>query len=545
MSRLPSLVALAAGTALIATVGLAASTASASPDADSFSGATTYSDAAFTAQLDTTGATTEPGEPISVSNTATRQSTVWLRWTAPADTHATVTSSAAGKTGVAIFTGDSLTSADELILGMGAAEFDATAGHTYSLQISSIGAPNNVVTGPVSVSLATTPAPATKEDFAVDVPEVPNFTASPTNDKFAGAVSLASTGGTAVGSGTTVDATIESGEPRSIPGTSGLFFNTVWFKWKAPATGNISIAVDGASADTAIAVYTGAKVSKLSRIAVNDDFASNRDGQVVPVKVKKGSTYYIQVGLTGYSSPLSAPESFQLSLTGSYSSPSNDNLASAVTATKNVFAVSGTTIGATTERLFENTSNSEFPGSPVRGSVWWKWTAPAAGKLTATSVGSAGDTAVSISSVTPGHGYQRLAFSDDANGFAGSIVDHPITAGVTYFFAVSNVSSNEFPGGGAVKLNVTATLLGPVISTVSPSSGKLAGGTKITITGERLNNVGQVTIGGNPLTNVTVINSKKITGYTPASVSKGARIISTYNSGGYTTLFSPKTFTYK
>lgn len=546
MSRIPSLVAIATGTALVAAVGLAASTASAAPDADSFAGATAYTGDSFTAQVDTTDATTEAGEPIAVSDTATRQSTVWLRWTASADTHATITTNAAGKTGVAVVEGDTLSAADEVAFGTGSAEFDAVAGHIYSVQISAIGAPGNVQAGPVSIALATTPAPATKADPELVAPEVPNFVASPTNDKFAGAISLISSGGEAVGSGTTVDATIESGEPRTIPGTTGLFFNTVWFKWKAPASGNVSVAIAGTSADTALAVYTGAKVSKLTRLAVNDDYASGRDAHVIAVKVTKGTTYYVQVGLTGYSSPLSAPESFQLSLAGTYTPPSNDNLSGAVAVKKNAFTVSGTTIGATTERTFENTVNPEYSGVFVRGSVWWKWTAPAGGKLTATTAGSFGDTALSISSVTPAFGYQRLAFSDDGDGLAGRIVDYTVTAGVTYYFAVSNVSSGEFPAGGAVKLTVNASVLGPVISKISPASGKLAGGTKVTITGERLTNLGPITIAGNALTNVTVINSKKITGYTPAGSSKGARIIFTYNTSGYyTSFYNPKTFTYK
>ena len=546
MSTFRRVAAVATGAALVAVAGLTTSAANASPDADSFAGATAYEGSAFTANVDTTGATTEDGEAIAAGDTATRQASVWLRWTAPADTRASFTASSSGKTGVAVFSGDTLANAGELAFGSGAAEFDALAGQTYSVQISAIGTPGNVATGPVSVSLTTSPAPATKVDPVLEIPAAPNFSAAPTNDKFAGAISLSTSGGTAVGSGTTVDATTESGEPRTIPGTTARFFNTVWFKWKAPSSGNISIGVSGSASDTAIAVYTGTKVSALTRLAVNDDYASARHGRVVPVKVAKGTTYYVQVGLSGYLVPLSEPDSFVVDLSGTYAPPSNDNLASAVSMTKSAFTVTGTTVGATTEHTFENVANPEFPSSLVRNSVWWKWTAPASGTLTATTVGSAGDTALSIATVSPASGYQRIAFSDDGDGLAGRIPSLFFAAGATYYFAVSNVSSSEHPPGGKVKLSVNASLLGPVISTISPSSGKLAGGTKITITGVRLADIGAITIGGAPATNVTVINSKKITAYTPAGISKGARIVYTYNSGGfYSTFYNPKTFTYK
>ena len=285
--------------------------------------------------------------------------------------------------------------------------------------------------------------------------------------------------------------------------------------------------------------------SKLKRLLINDDFDGQRAGRAAPVKVTKGTTYYFQVSLAGFSSPLSAPDTFYVFVTGDFAAPSNDNFTAATPVTKDSFTVKGTTLGATTERTFEDTSNPEFTTALVRASVWWKWTPKASGTLTASTLGSTGDTALSISIAPSNTGYDRLVFSDDGDGDAGKISNFVFLAGTTYYFAVSNVSANTNPASGPVVLTVDADLVGPIISSVSPTSGKLAGGTKVTITGERLSNATTVMVGGVPATSVTVINSKKITAVTPAGVSKGAKSVYVYAGGYSTTTRNPKTFTYK
>jgi hypothetical protein len=56
----------------------------------------------------------------------------------------------------------------------------------------------------------------------------------------------------------------------------------------------------------------------------------------------------------------------------------------------------------------------------------------------------------------------------------------------------------------------------PTIAGVSPSSGPLAGGTTITITGTELTGTTNVTVGGVPATGVTVVNATTVTAVTPA-----------------------------
>jgi len=65
------------------------------------------------------------------------------------------------------------------------------------------------------------------------------------------------------------------------------------------------------------------------------------------------------------------------------------------------------------------------------------------------------------------------------------------------------------------------TYTAPAITSISPTSGKLAGGGTITITGIRLTDVKNVRFGNVYATNVTVVSPTKVTATIPAGVKKG------------------------
>ncbi len=75
-----------------------------------------------------------------------------------------------------------------------------------------------------------------------------------------------------------------------------------------------------------------------------------------------------------------------------------------------------------------------------------------------------------------------------------------------------------------------------VIDSVSPSSGPLAGGTPITISGSQLGAVQSVTIGGVPATNVVSVNSTTITAVTPPSKSLGPKDVVVSSTASSATL---------
>jgi hypothetical protein len=77
---------------------------------------------------------------------------------------------------------------------------------------------------------------------------------------------------------------------------------------------------------------------------------------------------------------------------------------------------------------------------------------------------------------------------------------------------------------------------------MTPTSGPVAGGTAVTITGSDLGTVTVVTIGGVPLTNL-IVTSTEITGTTPAGTAGAQNVIITSPSSG--SLVEPSAFTYQ
>ena len=73
---------------------------------------------------------------------------------------------------------------------------------------------------------------------------------------------------------------------------------------------------------------------------------------------------------------------------------------------------------------------------------------------------------------------------------------------------------NSFGGSSGAKVQV-ATIFGPTVSSINPSSGIPSGGTPITITGINFVSGATVTIGGLPATNVAVVSATSITAVTP------------------------------
>jgi len=82
----------------------------------------------------------------------------------------------------------------------------------------------------------------------------------------------------------------------------------------------------------------------------------------------------------------------------------------------------------------------------------------------------------------------------------------------------------------------------PTVTSVSPISGPIAGGTSVTITGTNFTGATAVTFGGTNATTFTVTNSTTITATSPAKIAGGAVIVAVTTPGG--TANSPTNFTY-
>ena len=110
------------------------------------------------------------------------------------------------------------------------------------------------------------------------------------------------------------------------------------------------------------------------------------------------------------------------------------------------------------------------------------------------------------------------------------------------------------PAGTAGAADVAITTLGGtsvsaaaftyremVVSAIAPSGGLPAGGTLMTLTGECLGNVTEISVGGSPASAVTVVNDSRVTAITPPGPIGAASVIV---SGGKGNVMVPGGFTY-
>lgn len=187
--------------------------------------------------------------------------------------------------------------------------------------------------------------------------------APPVNDAFASAVVLEPAISSPV-PGTTVDSTREKDEP-----IYNYTLGSVWYRWTAPVSGWKRVLVSSTETaidnSPAVGVLTGSAPGSLKLVSIDstEDFS-------VRFQAVAGTTYYIHVAEQS-----NTPGAFQLSLadTTAPAPPENDSFAAATVLSAPLpLAVSGNFRDATVE---EREPGAYFPGP--RGTVWYRWTAPA------------------------------------------------------------------------------------------------------------------------------------------------------------------------
>jgi formylglycine-generating enzyme required for sulfatase activity len=98
------------------------------------------------------------------------------------------------------------------------------------------------------------------------------------------------------------------------------------------------------------------------------------------------------------------------------------------------------------------------------------------------------------------------------------------------------------PGGQATLPNGFTYVAAPTLASVSPSTGNVAGGTVITLTGTNLLATTAVTVGGVPATGVSVLSNTTVRATTPAGT-LGTASVSVTNAAGTATLANAFTYT--
>ena len=289
---------------------------------------------------------------------------------------------------------------------------------------------------------------------------------APANDNFANAISL--TGALPItATGSNVSATFENAatltpvEPS--PFTTTHFGASVWWTWTAAATGQFSISLAGSDYNTEIAVYSdtnsGAPSNAVNRFSTLTQAGSGVSS--VTFNAVLNNVYRIQIG--GFDS-----QTGNISLKIDFF---NDNIAGAIDLTSKPLpiTVSGSNVGATAEA-----SEPAHAGVPAAQSVWWKWTAPASGKITISTAGSTSqfsaaqlDTLLSIytssaplaptvTNITAVVENDNYGFDQSGTANFTSQATFAAQSGKTYFIAVdgTNDSNLNFVGGGSITLTL-------------------------------------------------------------------------------------------
>jgi len=253
-------------------IGLLPAPAMAQPANDDFPG-TTIASVPFSDSVDTTDATTEPGEPFPSCGFNIGK-TVWYEFTPAADTALNVTTRGSGfDTVLSVYTGPSLSALEPMdcnddardSVRWSALEFDANGSTTYRFQVAGYdGAGGDLV-----ISFIVAPA---NDDFdnRIVVPDIP-FT-DETN---------------------TAAATTEPGEP--VETNCAPIGATVWYEFTPATDVDLVATTAGSDFDTVVAVYTGSTLPGLQEVQCSDDTDLAVQARV-SFQAQAGTSYKFQVG---------------------------------------------------------------------------------------------------------------------------------------------------------------------------------------------------------------------------------------------------------
>ncbi|HBJ87638.1 MAG TPA: hypothetical protein DDZ88_28030 [Verrucomicrobiales bacterium] len=242
----------------------------------------------------------------------------------------------------------------------------------------------------------------------------------PANDSFASRIILP--GGQTSTTGSNSGASKEAGEPDHAGLAGG---KSVWWSWTAPAAGEVTLEVAGATFYPLMGVYTGTQVASLTSAGVTGG------GNFATFNAAAGVTYHIAVD-TG-SMPYSG--SFTLKISDPVGAPGNDSFASRTLLSGGFVKANGYNNGATKEA-----GEPLHAGNTGGKSVWYTWTAPSSGTYNAYLQGLGNFNNYCILALYTGSSVEALAQVGSASWGAPATVSFAATAGTTYQIAVDGAS---------------------------------------------------------------------------------------------------------
>lgn len=281
--------------------------------------------------------------------------------------------------------------------------------------------------------------------------------APPPNDQFSSPVILSGATDSYSGNNSEANIALQPGEPNHAEWTDGEAARSVWFRWQAPAgvgETTISLCESAPTADSVLVVYTGSTLATLERVprGRSDDGCGVLFGpSEVTFTPIAGTTYQIVVADWDFDDgAINGP--YKLDLFPTPPPPDNDDF-------ENAHVLSGQTDGVVsnnrraTMQSGEPDHSAPFGGN-ARRSVWFRWSAPAAGQATI-SLCDSGETDDSVVAVYVGNalsslGLPALASDDDGCGEeeGPSEVTWTAAAGTVYRIAVADWDPDSGIGNG-------------------------------------------------------------------------------------------------
>lgn len=277
--------------------------------------------------------------------------------------------------------------------------------------------------------------------------------AAPANDDFANAQVL--TSGVTV-NGAATEATREVNEPQP----NGSWVETVWYRVNVPAQGVVSFKVcSGNGTPTWGALYKGTALTNLTA-ATESSWNPFDCSYSYRVYAAAAGPIYLQAY---FSDAFTVKADFN-------AAPANDNFVSAQTISGNSASIP-----------YDNTYASYEPGELAdpannRHSVWFKWTAPADGTITATACVPSTDDSTNWPKVTLYSGTTLGGLSEQASGDnncdlpdhdGGRIDSIAVTAGTVYHLKVNTFFPTEGYGPGALKFNFYPPAVNGTVATAT------------------------------------------------------------------------------
>ncbi len=250
------------------------------------------------------------------------------------------------------------------------------------------------------------------------------------NDSYAAATALDGTRGAVTGGNN--GATKEAGEPAVAGNPGGA---SVWWKFKAPATGLLRLNTNNSPFNTLLGVYRGAQVTGAKEIAASDDVAPTDGTSALVAKVKRGVTYRIAVdGQNIGSGPGQGPI-----VLGYRYTPINDDLRDATSLKGAKGKKASSNVGADRQPK----EPRKIAGQKASKSVWYKIQAKQAGRVTVDLSGSNFNTLLGVYTGSKAKKLHKVAANDNGGKGRSSRLSFRVRKGQTYRICVAGVQGAD------------------------------------------------------------------------------------------------------